>query len=139
MEKYLLMPENPPKGAKQEVWVSHSLTAANEQNLDQLGPLVLAYPQHCSKDTYTVFMLCFFVKHATALLSHEVNKCSIDFTVSGFSCNAKITWQNSSAYVLRQLRCKMILSCPRNPTSLYKFCFYLPNWELRRLDKIFNT
>lgn len=44
MEKYLLMPEKPPKGAKQEVWVSHSLTAANEQNLDQLGPLVLAYP-----------------------------------------------------------------------------------------------
>lgn len=44
MEKYVLMPENPPKGAKQEVRVSQSVTLANEQNLDQLCPLLLAYP-----------------------------------------------------------------------------------------------
>lgn len=44
MEEYMLMPENPPKGAKQEVWMSNSLTLANEQNLDKLGPVVLIYP-----------------------------------------------------------------------------------------------
>ena len=38
------MSENPPKGAKQEVWMSHSLTLANEQNLDKLGSVVLIYP-----------------------------------------------------------------------------------------------
>lgn len=43
MEEYVLMPENPPKGAKQEVQMSNSLMLANEQNLDKLGAVVLRY------------------------------------------------------------------------------------------------
>lgn len=40
----MLMPENPPKGAKQEVRMSNSLMLANKQNLDKLGPVVFTYP-----------------------------------------------------------------------------------------------
>lgn len=43
MEEYALMPEDPPKRAKQ-VLMFTSLMMANEKNLDKLSPVVLIYP-----------------------------------------------------------------------------------------------